>query len=304
MKRNEQVVGVEGAHTMVLPDRDERIGLIAGNGRFPIIFADNVRRLGFTVSAIAHVGETLPELASHVDRIYWLKVGQFSKALAALKADGIRQAVMLGGIHKTHVFTALRPDLRALAIFSRLKHWKDDAILRAVAGELEREGIQIRESTFGLEGILAEEGNLTLKQPTKKEWEDIQLGWDTLKTLGTLDIGQCVVVKNQVIVAVEAVEGTDETIMRGGTLGGKGVVVVKRTKSHQDLRFDLPAVGPKTVQSMVTVNASVLAVEAGRTVILDREEMLANAQSAGIAIVGMASTSSLNHTASSHAPQI
>jgi len=304
MKRNEQAIGVEGAHTMVLPNRDERIGLIAGNGRFPIIFADNVRRLGFTVSAIAHVGETLPELESHVDRIYWLKVGQFSKALAALKADGIRQAVMLGGIHKTHVFTALRPDLRALAIFSRLKHWKDDAILRAVAGELEREGIQIRESTFGLEGILAEEGNLTPKQPTKKEREDIQLGWDTLKTLGTLDIGQCVVVKNQVIVAVEAVEGTDETIMRGGTLGGKGVVVVKRTKSHQDLRFDLPAVGPKTVQSMVTVNASVLAVEAGRTVILDREEMLANAQSAGIAIVGMASTGSLNYAASSHAPQI
>jgi UDP-2,3-diacylglucosamine hydrolase len=284
---------------MILPDRDERIGLIAGNGRFPIIFADNVRRLGFTVSAIAHVGETLPELESHVDRIHWLKVGQFSKALAALKADGIHQAVMLGGIHKTHVFTALRPDLRALAIFSRLKHWKDDAILRAVAGELEREGIHIRESTFGLEGILAEPGNLTARKPTKKEWEDLQFGWDTLQTLGTLDIGQCVVVKNRVIVAVEAVEGTDETIIRGGTLGGKGSVVVKRTKPHQDLRFDLPAVGPKTIQSMVTINASVLAIEAGRTVVLDREEMLAHAKSAGIAIVGMDSTSSLKDAASS-----
>jgi len=289
---------------VILPDRDERIGLIAGNGRFPIIFADNVRRLGFTVSAIAHVGETLPELESHVDRIHWLKVGQFSKALSALKADGIRQAVMLGGIRKTHVFTALRPDLRALAIFSRLKHWKDDAILRAVAGELEREGIQIRESTFGLEGILAEEGNLTSRKPTKKEWEDIQFGWDTLKPLGTLDIGQCVVVKNRVIVAVEAVEGTDETITRGGTLGGKGAVVVKRTKPHQDLRFDLPAVGLKTIEAMVTVNASVLAVEAGRTVVLDREEMFANAQSAGIAIIGMASTSSPNHAAFSHGPPI
>jgi hypothetical protein len=285
---------------MILPAGDERIGLIAGNGRFPIIFADNVRRLGFTVSAIAHVGETLPELESHVDRIHWLKVGQFSKALAALKADGIHQAVMLGGIPKTHVFTALRPDLRALAIFSRLKHWKDDAILRAVAGELEREGIHIRESTFGLEGILAEEGNLTARKPTKKEWEDTQFGWDTLETLGTLDIGQCVVVKNHVIVAVEAVEGTDETIIRGGTLGGKGSVVVKRTKPHQDLRFDLPAVGPKTIQSMVTISASVLAVEAGRTVILDREEMLAHAKSGGIAIVGMASTSSLKDTASSN----
>jgi DUF1009 family protein len=283
---------------MILPERDERIGLIAGNGRFPIIFADNVRRLGFTVCAIAHVGETLPELESHVDRIHWLKVGQFSKALAALKADGIRQAVMLGGIHKTHVFTALRPDLKALAIFSRLKHWKDDAILRAVAGELEREGIQIRESTFGLASILAEEGNMTSRKPTKKEWEDVLFGWDTLRTLGTLDIGQCVVVKNQVIVAVEAVEGTDQTIIRGGTLGGKGTVVVKRTKSQQDLRFDLPAIGPKTIEAMMTIKASVLAVEAGRTVVLDREEMAATARSAGIAIVGMASRDSPNAVSS------
>jgi len=287
---------------MISPDRDERIGLIAGNGRFPIIFADNVRRLGFSVSAIAHVGETLPELESHVDRIHWLKVGQFSKALAALKGDGIRQAVMLGGIHKTHVFTALRPDLRALAIFSRLKHWKDDAILRAVAGELEREGIQIRDSTFGLEGILAGEGNLTYRKPTTKEWEDIQFGWDTLATLGTLDIGQCVVVKNRVIVAVEAVEGTDGTITRGGTLGGKGTVVVKRTKPHQDLRFDLPAVGPQTIQSMVAIKASVLAIEAGRTVVLDREEMFANAQSAGIAIIGIAPTDLSPQAVSSNGP--
>lgn len=283
---------------MILPDRDERIGLIAGNGRFPIIFADNVRRLGFTVSAIAHVGETLPELESHVDRIYWLKIGQFSKALAALKGDGIRQAVMLGGIRKAHVFTTLRPDLRALAIFSRLKHWKDDAILRAVAGELEREGIHIRESTFGLESILAEEGIFTSRKPTKKEWEDIQFGWDTLNTLGALDIGQCVVVKNHVIVAVEAIEGTDQTIIRGGTLGGKGTVVVKRTKPHQDLRFDLPAVGPQTIQSMITINASVLAIEAERTVVLDREEMLAHAQSAGIAIVGISTANSMIQAAS------
>lgn len=289
---------------MILHDRDERIGLIAGNGRFPIIFADNVRRLGFTVSAIAHVGETLPELEAHVDRIHWLKVGQFSKALSALKADGIRQAVMLGGIDKSHVFTALRPDLRALAIFSRLKHWKDDAILRAVAGELEREGIQIRESTFGLEGILAEEGNLTSRKPTKKEWEDIQFGWETLQTLGTLDIGQCVVVKNRVIVAVEAVEGTDETITRGGTLGGKGAVVVKRPKPHQDLRFDLPAVGPITIQSMVSIKASVLVVEAGRTVVLDREDMLAKAHAGGIAIVGLAPTSSPNHADSAYGSKI
>ncbi len=266
------------------------IGLIAGDGRFPIIFADNVRRLGFTVSAIAHLGSTLPELESHVENIHWLKVGQFSKALAALKQDGVCQAVMLGGIKKTNVFTTLRPDLRALAIFSRLKHWKDDAILREVAGELEREGIEICESTFGLEGILADEGYLTKKRPTKKDEEDIQFGWETLETLGTLDIGQCVVVKNQVIVAVEAVEGTDEAIARGGKLAGKGGVIVKRTKPQQDLRFDLPAIGPQTIQTMILAQSSVLAIEANKTVILDREEVISRANKAGIAIIGKTET--------------
>lgn len=269
------------------PNVGQPIGLIAGDGRFPIIFAENVRRLGFTVSAIAHLGSTLPELESCVEHIHWLKIGQFSKALAALKQDGVRQAVMLGGIKKTNVFTTLRPDLRALAIFSRLKHWKDDAILREVAGELEREGIEICDSTFGLQGILADEGLLTTKKPTKHEVEDIQFGWETLEILGQLDIGQCVVVKNRVIVAVEAVEGTDEAITRGGQLGGKGAIVVKRTKPHQDLRFDLPAIGPQTIQTMVAAQATVLAIEAGRTVILDREEVFLKAKDAGISIIGL-----------------
>jgi len=277
----------------VNPSEDgKRIGLIAGDGRFPIIFADNVRRLGFTVSAIAHVGTTLPELESYVEHIHWLKIGQFGKALAALKQDGVGQAVMLGGIKKTNVFTTLRPDLRALAIFSRLKHWKDDAILRAVAGELEREGIEILDSTFGLQDILAEEGHLTSKKPSKKEVEDIKFGWETLETLGMLDIGQCVVVKNRVIVSVEAVEGTDEAITRGGMLGGKGAVVIKRTKPHQDLRFDLPAIGPQTIKTMVSVQATVLVIEAGRTVIIDREDVLSQANEAGISIVGKATSDS------------
>ncbi len=266
-----------------------RIGLIAGNGRFPLIFANNVRRMGYSVSAVAHVGETLPELEQYVDKIHWLKIGQFGKAVTALKQDGVSKAVMLGGIHKTHVFKTIRPDLRALAIFSKLKHWKDDAILRAVAGELEKEGISICESTFGLQGILSEEGPLTTQVPNKKEWEDIHFGWETLKSLGLLDIGQCVIVKSRVIVAVEAVEGTDETIIRGGRLAGKGAVVVKRTKPHQDLRFDLPAIGPKTIETMASHKMGVLAIEAGRTVVLDREQVLRQAKKLGIAIVGIGS---------------
>lgn len=266
----------------------ERIGLIAGNGRFPIIFADNARKLGYVVSAVAHEGETEPELAQHVERIHWIKIGQFTKLINALKGDGVSRAVMLGGIKKTHVFTTVRPDFRMLALAGRLALWKDDDILRGFAEELEREGITITESTFGLTGILVEEGPLTKRTPSKKEWEDIRYGWDVAREIGRLDIGQCVVIKDRVVVAVEAVEGTDGAIRRGGELAKAGVVVVKRSKPQQDLRFDLPAVGPRTIEAMESVNAAVLALEAGRSVLLDREDMLRKAEQAGIAVVGIA----------------
>ena len=265
----------------------ERIGLIAGNGRFPIIFADNARRLGYHVSAVAHEGETEPELAGHVDRIHWIKIGQLNKLIKAFKEDGVHQAVMLGGIKKTHVFTTLRPDFRTLALATRLALWKDDDILRELAKELEQEGIVICESTFGLEGILVEEGPLTSRTPSEKEWEDIRYGWEVAQEIGRLDIGQCVVIKDRVVVAVEAVEGTDGAIKRGGDLAKEGAVVVKRSKPQQDLRFDLPAVGPRTIEVMASVKASVLAIEAGRTILLDREIVLQKAKSARIAIVGI-----------------
>ncbi|MEO5632094.1 MAG: UDP-2,3-diacylglucosamine diphosphatase LpxI [Nitrospiraceae bacterium] len=265
----------------------ERIGLIAGNGRFPIIFADNARRLGYHVSAVAHEGETEPELAGHVDRIHWIKIGQLNKLIKAFKEDEVHQAVMLGGIKKTHMFTTLRPDFRTLALAARVALWKDDDILRELAKELEREGIAICESTFGLEGILVEEGTLTARAPSEKEWEDIRYGWEVAHEIGRLDIGQCVVVKDRVVVAVEAVEGTDGAIKRGGDLAKEGAVVVKRSKPQQDLRFDLPTVGPRTIEVMASVKASVLAIEAGRTILLDREIMLDKARSARIAIVGI-----------------
>ena len=272
-----------------LPDvaSGERLGLIAGNGRFPIIFADNARKLGYQVSAVAHEGETDPELAHHVDRIHWIKIGQLNKLIKAFKDDQVHQAVMLGGIKKTHVFTTVRPDFRALALAARLALWKDDDILREIARELEKEGIAICESTFGLEGILADEGPLTARVPSEKEWEDIRYGWDVAHDIGRLDIGQCIVVKDRVIVAVEAVEGTDEAIKRGGQLAKDGAVVVKRCKPQQDMRFDLPAVGPRTIEIMASVNASVLAIEAGRTIILDRDLTLKKANSARIAMVGI-----------------
>ena len=273
--------------TTSIPIQGGRIGLIAGNGRFPIIFADNARKLGLFVSAVAHEGETEPELERHVDRIHWIKIGQLSKLIKAFKADGVQQAVMLGGIKKTHVFTTVRPDFRTLAMATRLAFWKDDDILREFAAELEREGIAICESTFGLEGILVEEGALTSRQPTKKEWEDIRYGWDVAQEIGRLDIGQCVVIKDRVVVAADAVEGTDGAIKRGGELAKEGAVVVKRCKPQQDLRFDLPAIGPRTIEVMASVKAAVLAVEAGRTVMLDRDMVIQKAQEAGIVLIGI-----------------
>lgn len=266
---------------------DSRIGVIAGNGRFPIIFADNARQMGLQVYAVAHEGETDPELEQHVDRIHWVKIGQLNKLINAFKADGVTNVVMLGGVKKTHVYSHARPDFRVLALAAKLVLWKDDDILRALAAELEKDGITICESTFGLKGILVEEGTLTSRQPTKKEWVDIRYGWDVAKETGRLDIGQCVVIKDRVVVAVEAVEGTDEAIKRGGELAKSGAVVVKRSKPQQDLRFDLPAVGPRTIEVMQSAKASVLAVEAGRSVMLDRDLLLRKAEDAGIAVVGI-----------------
>lgn len=154
--------------TTALPTDDKRIGLIAGNGRFPIIFADNAKKMGYFVSAVAHIGEAEPELEQHVDSIHWVKIGQLGKLINAFKSDNVRRVVMLGGVKKTHVFTTVRPDFRALALFARVALWKDDDILREIAAEIEGEGITICESTFGLEGILVEEGSLASREPTKK----------------------------------------------------------------------------------------------------------------------------------------
>ena len=266
----------------------EWIGLIAGNGRFPLLFAENARRLGYRVSAVALSGEADPALERAVDRIHWVVLGQLGKLIKAFKQDGVRQAVMVGGVRKTHLFSDVKPDLRSLALLRRVTIPKDDALLRAIAAELEDEGIRIRESTFGLDGLLVENGTLTRRGPTRKERRDIEFGWEMAEAVGRLDIGQCVVVKDCVVVAVEAVEGSDDAIRRGGKLARGGAVVVKRFKPQQDRRFDLPAVGPGTIQAMIESGAAVLAIEAGKAVFLDREEAIEAADEAGIAIVGVA----------------
>ncbi len=272
----------------------QKIGLIAGNGTFPIAFARAAKEKGLQVVAVAHEGETLPELAQWVDAIFWVKVGQLGKLISIFKEQGVKDVLMAGGIKKTRLFGGGIPDLRAVAMFAKMIHKKDDSILRAVAKELESEGITVRESTLYLENIVATPGIMTKRKPSKEERQDIDFGWQMAKEIGKLDIGQTVVVKDQAILAVEAIEGTDEAIRRGGQLCGQGAVVVKVCKPNQDLRFDLPAVGTQTIKTMEQVKASCLAVEAGKTIIIDREAVVRDADKAGIAIVAMLNTAKEN----------
>lgn len=265
----------------------DKIGLIAGSGTFPIAFARAAKEKGMQVIAVAHEGETMPELAQCVDRIFWIKVGQLGKLISTFKEQGVKDVLMAGGIKKTRLFGGGMPDLRGVALLAKMIHKKDDSILRAVAQELESEGITVRESTLCLDNIVAVPGVLTKRKPSKDERLDIEFGWQMAKEVGRLDIGQTIVVKGQAVLAVEAIEGTDEAIRRGGLLCGEGAVVVKICKPNQDLRFDLPAIGATTIQSMAQVKASCLAVEAGKTIIIEREIMIRDAERAGIAVVAM-----------------
>ena len=265
----------------------DKIGLIAGNGTFPIAFAKAAKKKGMEVIAIAHAGETNPDLAQWVDSIFWVKVGQLGKLIKIFKEQGVRNVLMAGGIKKTRLFDNTLPDLRGAALLARVIQKKDDSILRAVAEDLESEGITVRESTLYLDSIIATEGVLTKRKPSKDQKRDIDFGWQMAKEVGKLDIGQTVVVKDQAILAVEAIEGTDEAIRRGGRLCREGAVVVKTCKPHQDLRFDLPTAGIETIRTMNEVKAACLAVEAGKTIIIDRDAMVAEADRAGIAIIGL-----------------
>ncbi len=263
----------------------QKIGLIAGNGNFPIAFAQAAKQKGLQVIAVAHEGETLPELAQLVDGIFWVKVGQLGKIIQIFKEQGVVDVLMAGGIKKTRLFDNTMPDLRGLSLLAKMVHKKDDSLLRAVADELESEGIVVRESTLYLDSIVAQKGVLTKRKPAKAERRDIEFGWHMAKEIGRLDIGQTVVVKDQVILAVEAIEGTDEAIRRGGRLCGERAVVVKVCKPQQDLRFDLPAIGTQTIKSMQEVKASCLAIEADKTIIIERETVIHDADRAGITIV-------------------
>lgn len=265
----------------------KKLGLIAGNGKFPLIFAEEAKRAGYTVIAVAHRGETDEAIAQAADEVSWIYVGQLGRIIRAFQRAQVTEAVMAGGIRKVKLFGNFRPDLRGARFLARVKSREDDVLLRGIADELAAEGIQILESTLCLSHIISSEGVLTKRQPGQQQWADIRLGFRTAKEIGRLGIGQTVVVKNQVVVAVEAVEGTDAAIQRGGALAKSGCVVVKVSKPQQDLRFDVPAVGVDTVNSLHQVGGAVLAVEAGKTILLEKEKLLRQADACGIAVVGI-----------------
>ena len=266
---------------------NKKIGLIAGSGQFPLLFAEKAKSKGYSVCCAAFRNEADPSISDHVEAFEWMYLGQVNRLITFFKKNGVQETVLLGAIQKTKIFTDVRPDLKAISAIAKMRHTHDDGILSAFAGLLEDEGIIVCASTFLLPELLAVKGCWTKRKPNRSEKADIDFGWNTAKEIGRLDIGQCVVVGGGSVLAVEAVEGTDATIERGGKLGRGHAVVVKICKPNQDQRFDIPAVGAQTIQTMHNADAKALAVEAGKTVVFDREEMVSLADQYGICIVAL-----------------
>lgn len=263
----------------------QKIGLIAGNGQFPLLFSQAAQTKGWQVYAVAYHGEADPDLVHHVESLEWLYLGQVKKLINFFRQHQVAQAVMMGGITKTRMFTNVRPDIKAISLLAGMRHTHDDAILRAFADLLEKEGIVIQASTFLMPELLAPPGVWTKRRPSRVEEADIRLGWKIAKTIGGLDIGQCVVVGGGTILAVEAIEGTDAAIARGGALGKGEAVVVKVCKPIQDTRFDIPAVGLGTIETMFKAKVKALVIEAGKAVVFDRSAMIRKADQYGMTIV-------------------
>jgi DUF1009 family protein len=237
------------------------------------------------VYTVAYVNEADPGLVHLSEKIQWLHLGQVKRLIRFFKQNHVNRAVMLGAVRKTKMFTDVKPDMKAIAIIAGMRHTHDDAIMRAFADSLENENIKIEPSTFLLPELLATRGVWTRRKPSRSEKKDIILGFSIAREIGRLDIGQSVVVGGGSILAVEAIDGTDATIERGGRLGKGEAVLVKVCKPNQDFRFDVPSVGVKTIETMSRYQIRALAIEAERTVVFDRSEMIRLANENDIAIV-------------------
>lgn len=271
----------------------EKIGLIAGAGRFPWLIAEEARRMGHEVHVIAIEGVTDPGLADVVTSYHPFKLGQVSKPIQALKDAGVTQAMMAGRVRHNKLFGGILPDLRAVKILATLKDRRTDSLLGRIAEEFAKDGIEIINSATFLKHLIPEEGTLTSIEPTAAQMRDVEMGWKVAKALSGHDVGQSVVVSHGTIVAVEAMEGTDACVHRAAELARENgeknpeLVLVKVAKPKQDFRFDLPVLGLDTLKTIEAAGLKVLVIEAGRSLILDKEEFLRSAERLGAAVVAM-----------------
>jgi DUF1009 family protein len=277
----------------------ERLGLIAGNGRFPFLVLEAARAQGFEVVVAAIKEETFPEIDSHgAAAVHWLSLGELSKLIETFKREGVTKAVMAGQVKHKQIFSSIRPDWRLAKLLLNLRTHNTDALLGAVAKVLGDEGIMLENSTALLEPLLAKPGVLTRRSPTEQEQKNIEYGRAVARQLAQFDIGQTVVVAEAACVAVEAMEGTDATIERAGQIMGsmgagastlsRALTVIKAAKPNQDMRFDVPVVGARTIDVMRKAGATCLALDAGKCLLLDGNEIATAADAAGIAIVATA----------------
>lgn len=268
----------------------ERLGLIAGRGSFPLVLAASARRQGLEVVAVAIKGEADPTIEQAAHRVHWLNLTQLGKMIQIFQREGVTRAVMAGQVVKRRMYLTdlLTLDATAARLWRSLPDKRGDTILTAVADELARQGIHLEDSTLHMAPFLARGGVMTKGKPTQDELADVEFGLRMAKAVAEEDIGQSVCVKDRSVVAVEAVEGTDECIRRAGTLCGPGFVLVKVSKRNHDMRFDVPVTGLTTVATMAEAGGRVLAVEAGRTLMLDREALLGEADRRKVVVMGIA----------------
>ena len=269
-----------------------RIGLIAGNGRFPFLALQGARGLGYDVTVVAVKEEAFPELESAARAagadLHWVSLGHLGKCIKILKQAGVRQAVMAGQVKHAKIFSGIMPDFTLLSVLTKLRSKNTDSLISAVAEVLKGEGIELLNSTGFLEPLLAKPGTLSRATPSPADLEDLAFGYRMADAVAALDIGQTIVVKDQAVVAVEAMEGTDVVIKRAGEIAGGGTRVVKVAKPNQDMRFDVPVVGVATIDAMTAAGATVISIDAGKTLIVDGERFFEAANVAGIVVVGRA----------------
>ena len=268
-----------------------KYGLIAGNGRFPVLALETARKLGHEVVAIGLREEASPEIEALAARCHWISLGELSKLIEILKAEGITEVIMAGQVKHASIFSSIRPDWRLFKMLASLREKNTAALIGGVRKALEDEGIHLVDSTLLLKPLLAGEGVLTRRAPSKEESADLAYGQRVAQALAGFDIGQSVAICERACVAVEAMEGTDAMLRRAASLvNGRPLSLVKVSRGRAHLLFDVPVVGCGTIPVMLETGTTALAVDAGRTLLLDREQMLERANVAGIAIVGFATT--------------